>query len=106
MQLSGGQRQRVAVARAMLKRPSLLLLDEATSALDSESEFFVQQAIAQLTETCTSMVIAHRLATVRDAKRILLFESGDLLDSGSHMELSGRSELYARLAKLQFRQAA
>lgn len=106
MQLSGGQRQRVAVARAMLKRPSLLLLDEATSALDAESEFFVQQALQRLTETCTSMVIAHRLATVRDAKRILLFEAGALLDSGSHVELSGRSELYARLAKLQFRQAA
>lgn len=106
MQLSGGQRQRVAVARAMLKRPSLLLLDEATSALDAESEFFVQQALARLTETCTSMVIAHRLATVRDATRILLFESGELLDAGSHVELSNRSELYGRLAKLQFRQAA
>ncbi len=105
-QLSGGQRQRVAVARAMLKRPSLLLLDEATSALDAESEYFVQQALSRLTESCTSMVIAHRLATVRDAKRILLFESGELLDSGSHFELSSRSELYARLARLQFRQAA
>ena len=105
-QLSGGQRQRVAVARAMLKRPSLLLLDEATSALDAESEFFVQQALSRLTESCTSMVIAHRLATVRDAKRILLFESGELLDSGSHLELSSRSELYSRLARLQFRQAA
>lgn len=105
-QLSGGQRQRVAVARAMLKRPSLLLLDEATSALDAESEYFVQQALSRLTESCTSMVIAHRLATVRDAKRILLFESGELLDSGSHIELSSRSELYARLARLQFRQAA
>lgn len=105
-QLSGGQRQRVAVARAMLKRPSLLLLDEATSALDAESEFFVQQALSRLTESCTSMVIAHRLATVRDATRILLFESGELLDSGSHLELSSRSELYSRLARLQFRQAA
>lgn len=106
MLLSGGQRQRVAVARAMLKRPSLLLLDEATSALDAESEFYVQQALAKLTESCTSMVIAHRLATVRDASRILLFESGELLDSGSHLELSRRSELYARLARLQFREAA
>ncbi len=105
-QLSGGQRQRVAVARAMLKRPGLLLLDEATSALDAESEFLVQQALSRLTESCTSMVIAHRLATVRDARRILLFESGALLDSGSHDELNGRSELYARLARLQFRQAA
>ena len=104
--LSGGQRQRVAVARAMLKRPGLLLLDEATSALDAESEFYVQQALAKLTESCTSMVIAHRLATVRDASRILLFESGELLDSGSHVELSRRSELYARLARLQFREAA
>ena len=105
-QLSGGQRQRVAVARAMLKRPSLLLLDEATSALDAESEHLVQQALSRLTMSCTSMVIAHRLATVRDAKRILLLESGELLDSGSHFELSSRSELYARLARLQFRQAA
>ncbi len=104
--LSGGQRQRVAVARAMLKRPSLLLLDEATSALDATSEFYVQQALAELTQSCTSMVIAHRLATVRDASRILLFESGELLDAGSHMELSRRSELYARLARLQFREAA
>jgi len=104
--LSGGQCQRVAVARAMLKRPGLLLLDEATSALDATSEFYVQQALAKLTESCTSMVIAHRLATVRDASRILLFESGELLDAGSHTELSRRSELYARLARLQFREAA
>ncbi len=104
--LSGGQRQRVAVARAMLKRPGLLLLDEATSALDATSEFYVQQALAKLTESCTSMVVAHRLATVRDASRILLFESGELLDAGSHTELSRRSELYARLARLQFREAA
>ena len=104
--LSGGQRQRVAVARALLKRPSLLLLDEATSALDAESEFYVQQALARLTESCTSMVIAHRLATVRDASRIFLFESGALLDTGSHLELSRRSELYGRLARLQFREAA
>ncbi len=104
--LSGGQRQRVAVARAMLKRPRLLLLDEATSALDATSEFYVQQALAELTESCTSMVIAHRLATVRDASRIMLFEAGELLDAGSHMELSRRSELYARLARLQFREAA
>jgi ATP-binding cassette subfamily B protein len=101
--LSGGQKQRVAVARALLKDAPILLLDEATSALDAESERLVQLALERLMEGRTTLVIAHRLATIRDADRILVMEKGRLIDQGKHAELVARGGRYAELAKLQFR---
>ncbi len=100
--LSGGQRQRIAIARAILRDAPILLLDEATSALDSESEAFIQQAIEKLTANRTTLVIAHRLATVRNADRILVLDNGKLIAEGPHSVLMTTSPLYARLAKLQF----
>ena len=100
--LSGGQRQRIAIARAILRDAPILLLDEATSALDAESEAFIQQAIEKLTANRTTLVIAHRLATVRNADRILVLDGGELVAEGTHAELINTSPLYARLAKLQF----
>ena len=102
VKLSGGQRQRIAIARAMLKDAPILLLDEATSALDAESELLVQQALERLTEGRTTIVIAHRLATVMDADLIYVLEDGRLVEQGSHDELKSGSGLYARLSKLQF----
>jgi ATP-binding cassette subfamily B protein len=104
--LSGGQRQRIAIARAILRDAPILLLDEATSALDSESEHFIQQAIEKLTANRTTLVIAHRLATVRNADRIIVLEGGRLVAEGTHAELVATSPLYARLSKLQFSVAA
>jgi ATP-binding cassette subfamily B protein len=101
--LSGGQKQRLAIARALLKDAPILLLDEATSALDAESEALVQRAFARLMEGRTTLVIAHRLATIRDADRILVLEKGRLIDEGTHEELIRKGGRYARLAKLQFR---
>ncbi len=100
--LSGGQRQRVAIARAILRNAPVLLLDEATSSLDAESEALVQEALEQLTEGRTTLVIAHRLATVRNADTILLFDQGKLVASGTHSGLVKKNALYAKLAKLQF----
>jgi len=100
--LSGGQRQRVAIARAILRNAPILLLDEATSALDAESEQMIQQALETITQHRTTLVIAHRLATVRNANRILVLDQGQLVAQGSHSELIETNELYARLAKLQF----
>ena len=100
--LSGGQRQRIAIARAILRNTPILLLDEATSALDAESEAFIQEAIDRLTANRTTLVIAHRLATVRNADRILVLEQGKLVAEGTHADLIKSSPLYARLAKLQF----
>ena len=100
--LSGGQRQRIAIARAILRDAPILLLDEATSALDAESEAFIQEAIEKLTRNRTTLVIAHRLATVRNADRILVLENGKLVAEGKHGELINTSPLYARLSKLQF----
>jgi len=104
--LSGGQRQRVAIARALLRDAPLLLLDEATSALDAESEQLVQQALERLMKDRTTIVIAHRLATVRSADRIIVMDGGRIVEEGSHTALIGQGGLYARLAQLQFESAA
>ncbi len=101
--LSGGQKQRLAIARALLANAPILLLDEATSALDAESEHLIQRAMPALTEGRTTLVIAHRLATVRDADRIAVFDEGRLLAVGSHDQLIRDNALYRRLASLQFR---
>lgn len=103
IKLSGGQRQRVAIARAILKNPAILVLDEATSALDSESEHLVQQAMDELMKDRTTIVIAHRLATIRKVDKILVIENGEIVEEGSHEELTLNPEgMYANLLKLQF----
>jgi len=103
--LSGGQRQRVAIARALLRDAPILLLDEATSALDAESERLVQDALDRLMANRTTLVIAHRLATVRAASRIIVMDQGRIVESGRHGELIAQGGLYARLANLQFHDA-
>ncbi len=100
--LSGGQRQRIAIARALLRDAPLLLLDEATSALDAESEAAVQDALERLMQTRTTVVIAHRLATVRAADRIVVMDGGRIVEQGRHSQLAAQGGLYARLARLQF----
>lgn len=100
--LSGGQKQRIAIARAILRDAPILLLDEATSALDAESERAVQQAVERMAADRTTLIVAHRLATVKKADRILVFENGRIVAEGSHKDLVAEGGLYARLAKLQF----
>lgn len=102
VRLSGGQRQRISIARAILSNPPILLLDEATSALDAESERQVQQALDNAAHNRTTLVIAHRLATVQAADRIVVMEGGEIVAEGTHAQLLVESPLYARLAKLQF----
>ena len=100
--LSGGQRQRIAIARAILRAAPILLLDEATSALDAESEMFVQKALDGLMADRTTLVVAHRLATVLKADRILVLDHGHIVEEGTHQSLVEKGGIYARLAKLQF----
>jgi len=102
VRLSGGQRQRIAIARALLKDPRILLLDEATSALDAESEQKVQLALDKLMKDRTTIIIAHRLATILHADQIVVMDGGERVATGSHQDLLGSNELYARLARLQF----
>ena len=106
VRLSGGERQRIAIARAILRDPAILLLDEATSALDSENETLIQGALAELKKNRTTLIIAHRLATVVNADRICLIDQGRVIATGTHAELVENSPLYKRLAELQFSNAA
>ena len=100
--LSGGQKQRIAIARAILRDAPILLLDEATSALDAESERAVQIAVSELSEGRTTLIVAHRLATVKQADRILVLDGGQIVAEGTHDALVAEGGLYARLARLQF----
>ncbi|MBG0860776.1 MAG: ATP-binding cassette domain-containing protein, partial [Bacteroidales bacterium] len=103
IQLSGGQRQRIAIARAVLKNPKILILDEATSSLDSESERLVQEAVEKLMHDRTSVVIAHRLSTVRNADKIIVLDEGRIVEQGTHAELvTNENGLYKTLTELQF----
>src|SRR5699024_484502 len=102
MRLSGGQRQRIAIARALIKQPPLLLLDEATASLDADSERLVQEALNDISANRTVLVIAHRLATVQRADRIVVLDQGRVVAQGRHEQLVADSPLYARLARLQF----
>lgn len=104
--LSGGERQRLAIARALVREAPVLLLDEATSALDAENEQLVQHALDEAMEDHTTLVIAHRLATVLKADRIVVMDEGRVVEEGTHHELVAKEGLYARLAALQFGQAA
>ena len=104
VRLSGGQRQRVAIARALLKNPSILLLDEATSSLDNESEQLVQDALSRLMQGRTTVIIAHRLSTVRVAHRIVVLDKGEICELGTHENLMAERGLYAKLYEMQFRE--
>jgi subfamily B ATP-binding cassette protein MsbA len=104
IKLSGGQRQRVSIARAILKDPAVLILDEATSSLDTESEALIEDALNHLLKGRTTLIIAHRLSTVRRADRVLVLDRGEIVEEGTHAELLAKSGLYARLYARQFRE--
>jgi subfamily B ATP-binding cassette protein MsbA len=103
IKLSGGERQRISIARALLKNPPILILDEATSSLDTESEILVQQAIERLMKGRTSIVIAHRLSTVQNADKIIVLNTGELTEQGTHDELLKLNGLYKKLYSIQFK---
>ncbi len=100
--LSGGQRQRISIARALLKDAPILILDEATSALDTESERYIQAALARLVQNRTTFIIAHRLSTVEQADRIIVLDGGDIIETGTHAELLDKGGIYAQLHRMQF----
>jgi ATP-binding cassette, subfamily B, bacterial len=103
VKLSGGQRQRVAIARAILKNPAILILDEATSSLDAESEHLVQEALDELMKGRTTIIIAHRLATIRKVDKIYVLRDGEIVEEGNHEQLAAKENgFYANLVKLQF----
>ena len=103
MKLSGGQKQRLSIARVFLKNPAILILDEATSALDNTTEILIQRALDELCEGRTTLVVAHRLSTVKNANRIVVVEGGRITEEGTHAELMERGGTYAKLYSLQFR---
>ena len=104
VKLSGGQKQRIAIARAFLKNPAILILDEATSALDNMTEMQVQSALSELSEGRTTLVVAHRLSTVKNADEILVLTDGEITERGSHEELLRNDGLYAKLYRYQFKE--
>lgn len=105
LKLSGGQKQRIAIARMFLKNPPILILDEATSALDTETEMIIQQSLAELAENRTTLIIAHRLATIRNADRVLVVTQNGIEEDGTYEELVAQDGTFAKLHHIQFRKA-